>query len=604
MRSVRDGTMHGGVSTSDTLPHWDLGPLYTSPTAPEIERDVTAAREAADAFAARYQGTVADLDGGGLAAALVAYERLLDITYRPQMYASLASAVNTLDDATRGLHTRTGEAATDVMNRVRFFDVELAAASDAVYARWKASPALAPYGHFLDRARLFAPHTLPRDVENALATKNLTGRRAWTQLYDEVTAGFTFPFEVRGELKDRTLAEMRGLRMDADRDVRTRAHAQVLERFQREAPTIAYVVNTLYQDHRLENELRHYETPVTPTLLDDELPRATLDALMTAVEDHYPVAQEYFRLKARALGLDRLATHDVLAPYPSGERDVPWESARAEVLRGFASVDPQLGTLAEAFFTEGRIDAEPRAGKRDGAFCSGMVPGLSPRVMMNYNGRLSDVMTLAHELGHGVHFALAGERQRLLNYWPTTPMAETASVFGEMMVARNLLAGETDPAVRRQLLASRIEDALGTIHRQVCFTRYEMNAHARRADAVMPAATLCDLWSSELARFYGDSVERGPHDVWGWAGIPHLVHYRFYCYSYAFGQLLVFALYAQFERDGQPFVPRYLELLASGGCDTPQKLLANIGIDITDPDFWRRGLEVVTRMVDEFRAVV
>ncbi len=592
------------MTTPDTLPRWDLGPLYGSPSSPDIDRDIAAAKAQADAFAARYQGAVASLDGGALAEALAAYERLLDVTYRPQMYASLASAVDALDEATRALHTRTGEAATDVMNRVRFLDVELAAAPDEAFARWKASPALARYGHFLDRARMFAPHTLTRDVENALATKNLTGRRAWTHLYDELTAGFTFPFEVRGEAKDRTLAEMRGLRMDADRDVRARAHAQVLERFQRESQVIAYVVNTLYQDHRLENDLRRYEHPVAPTLLDDELPRATLEALMTAVEEHYPVAQEYFGLKARALGLDRLATHDVLAPYPEGERKVAWPDARAEVVRGFGAVDPRLGALAEGFFTEGRIDAEPRPGKRDGAFCSGMVPGVAPRVLMNYNGRLADVMTLAHELGHGVHFALAGERQNLLNYWPTTPMAETASVFGEMMLARNLLEREKDPAVRRQLLASRIEDALGTIHRQVCFTRYEMNAHARRAESVVPARALCDLWSSELGRFYGDAVERGPHDAWGWAGIPHLIHYRFYCYSYAFGQLLVFALYRQWERDGQGFVPRYLELLASGGCDTPQRLLANIGIDITDPGFWRRGLEVVTRMVEEFRAVV
>lgn len=604
MRSARNGTIHSLVNNPDTLPHWDLGALYSSPEAPEIERDLAQACDIADAFAKRFQGTVAALDAATLAEAIEGYERLLDLTYRPQMYASLASSVNTFDDATRALHTRTGEAATDVMNRVRFFDVELAAVSPEVFAAWRASPVLARFGHYLDRARLFAPHTLTRDVENALATKNLTGRRAWTQLYDELTAGFSFPFEVRGESKDRTLAEMRGLRMDADRDVRQRAHAQVLERFQRESQVVGYVVNTLYQDHRLENELRRYELPVAPTLLDDELPAATLEALMTAVEDHYPVAQEYFRLKARALGLDRLATHDVLAPYPSGERKVAWSDARAEVLRGFGAVDPRLGTLAEAFFTEGRIDAEPRAGKRDGAFCSGMVPGLSPRVMMNYNGRLSDVMTLAHELGHGVHFALAGERQSLLNYWPTTPMAETASVFGEMMLARNLLERETDPAVRRQLLASRIEDALGTIHRQVCFTRYEMNAHAKRAEAVIPAQGLCGLWSRELERFYGDAIERSPLDAWGWAGIPHLIHYRFYCYSYAFGQLLVFALYSQWERDGQSFVPRYLELLASGGCDTPQRLLANIGIDITDPDFWRRGLEVVTRMVEDFRKTV
>jgi oligoendopeptidase F len=592
------------VNPSHTLPHWNLSPLYSSVHAPEIERDIAASRAAADEFATRYEKTIATLDASSLAEALQKYERFMMLVYGPQMFTMLASATNALDDATRAVHTRAGEAATDALNRVRFLDVELASAPDEVFARWKASPELARYQHFLDRSRLFAPHTLSREVENVLATKNLTGRRAWTNLYDELTAAFSFEFEVRGDTRTRTLSEMRGLRMDSDRDVRARAHAQVLERFQKDSSVIAYIVNTLYQDHRMENDLRGYNDPVAPTLLDDELPRKTLDALMTAVEEHYVVAQEYFSLKARALGIEKLATHDVLAPYPSGERSVSWEDARTEVVRAFGDVDSKLGAIAEAFFVDQRIDAEPRAGKRDGAFCSGMLPGVAPRVLLNYNGRLSDVMTLAHELGHGVHFALAGEKQNVLNYWPSTPMAETASVFGEMMLAERLLEREHDGAVRRQLLAARIEDALGTVHRQVCFTRYEMNAHARRGEGVVSTDDFCRMWSHELTKFYGDSVVRGEKDVWGWAGIPHLVHYRFYCYSYAFGQLLVFALYAQWKRDGRAFVPKYLALLESGGCDTPHALLARVGIDVTDPDFWRRGLEVVTQMVAEFKALV
>jgi oligoendopeptidase F len=378
----------------------------------------------------------------------------------------------------------------------------------------------------------------------------------------------------------------------------------VLERLRDESPLIAYILNTLYQDHRLETDLRRYPHPVAPTLLDDELPLATLDALMTAVESHYPVAQRYFSLKAKALGLDQLATHDVLAPYPDGEREVRFDEARDEVLAAFDALSPRAQELARGFFDEGRIDAEARPGKRDGAFCAGMVPGVAPRVLVNFQGRLRDVFTLAHELGHGVHFALAAEKQSLLNYWPTSPMAETASVFGEMLLTRRLLGAVQDRATRRQLLAARIEEALGTIHRQVAFTRYERNAHDERARAVLTTERLCELWSAETGRLYGDAVARGPLDVWGWAGIPHLLHYRFYCYSYAFGQLLVFALYERWQREGDAFVPRYLELLAGGGGDTPVALLKPLGIDLTDPDFWRGGLEVVTRMVDEFADAV
>lgn len=592
------------MTTTEKLPTWDLTPLYVAPDAPEIERDIAAARDLADAFAARYQGAVAGLDGASLALCLREYEAVLDRIYRPQMYANLAHSTATLDDVVRALHTRAGEATTDALNRVRFLDVELSVAPEEAHVRWREDPALAGYAHHLERSRLFAPHTLSNDVERALATKNLTGRRAWSDLYNELTAGFTFELDVRGETKTLNLAETRALRMDRDRDVRRRASLAVLDRFGRESHVIGYIINTLYQDHRLENELRRYGDPVAPTLLDDELSHETVQALMTAVEDHYPVAQEYFKLKARALGLPRLATWDVLAPYPEAEKGVAWADAQTEVLRAFGAVDGGLASIAQAFFDERRIDAAPRAGKRDGAFCAGMVPGLAPRVLMNFTGRLPDAMTLAHELGHGVHFALAGEKQTLLNYWPTTPMAETASVFGEMMLARNLLDQERDPGVRRQLLASRIEDALGTVHRQVAFTRYEMNAHDRRARGVVPASELSGLWSMEMGRLYGDAVERGPQDHWGWAGVPHLVHYRFYCYSYAFGQLLVFALYRQWEEDGVAFVPRYRELLASGGRDAPTRLLGRVGIDVTDPDFWRRGLEVVTRMVEEFGATM
>ncbi len=559
---------------------------------------------AADAFALRFQGRVAALQGAELRDALGALEAVLSTVYRPQAYSGLASATATLDDAVRAMNTRVSEAGTDAQNRLRFFDLELAAASESVHAAWAADPALGDYGHYLRRVREGAPHLLSREVENAVATKNLTGRRAWSQLYTEVTAGWTFPFEAHGETRDRNLAELRALRTDVDREVRRRAHAAVLDRFGRDANLFAFIVNTLYQDHRSETDLRRYPDAVAPTLLDDELNAATLDALMTAVEANYPVAQRYFTLKAKALGLPKLTTHDVLAPYPQAEKTVPWMDARSRVLQAFAALDPTVAEVARGFFDERRIDAEPRAGKRDGAFCAGMIPGTAPYVLLNYAGTLHDVMTLAHELGHGVHFALAGRRQSLLNYWPTTPMAETASVFGEMVLARDLLAGEKDRDVRRQLLAARIEDALGTIHRQVCFTRYERNAHARRAQGVVPAAELSALWSREHDRLYGDAVERAPYDTWGWAAIPHLVHYRFYCYSYAFGQLLVFALYRLWEKDGAAFVPRYLDLLAGGGSEAPATLLARVGIDITDPGFWARGLEVVTQMVEEFRAEV
>lgn len=582
-------------------PRWNLTDLYASVADPALEADLDVALRLATSLSEAYRDRVAALDAPALAAMLEAYESALAVAYRPGMFANLTLSTDAADEPTRALHSKVGERTNGVFNQLRFIDIELGRASTEVCDRWLTDPALATYRHHLARARASAPHTLQGPVEEALATKDLTGRRAWTQLYDELAAAWRFSVEVAGETRSLTLADARSLREDPDREVRRRATVAIQDQLAQSAPTLGFIVNTLYQDHRLENGLRGHADPVAPTMLDDELSRPVLDALMTAVEAHYPVAQRYFRWKAANLGLPVLESHDVLAPQPDGDREASWETARAEVLRAFGDLDPSVAELAGRFFTEGRIDAEPRQGKRDGAFCAGMIPGVAPRVMVNHHGRMRDVFTLAHELGHGVHFALAGE-QSLLNYWPTSPMAETASVFGELVLGRNLLAHESDPAARKAMRAARVEEALGTIHRQVSFTRYELRTHEARAAGVVPVEEISAIWTGEMDRLYGDSVRRTERDRFGWGAIPHLVHYRFYCYSYAFGQLLVFALYDLWEREGAAFVPKYLRLLASGGRDRPEVLLAELGLDVRDPAFWSRGLAVVTRMVDDLTA--
>lgn len=583
-------------------PRWNLSDLYASVTDPALDADLDTALRLATALSSAYRDRVASLDGPSLAAMLRDYEAALAVTYRPQMFANLALSTDTLDEPTRALHSRVGERSNGVFNQLRFVDLELGRASAEVCDRWLADPALSNYRHHLARARDAAPHALPGPVEEALSTKDLTGRRAWTQLYDEHLASWRFQVEVHGEARTLTLADVRSLREDPDREVRRRATVAIQQQLAQSAPTLAFIVNTLYQDHRLENGLRGHLDPVAPTMIDDELSRPVLDALMTAVEAHYPVAQRYFRWKAASLGLPVLEGHDVLAPQAHGDREASWETARSEVLRAFEDLDPGVAEQARRFFTEGRIDAEPRQGKRDGAFCAGMIPGVAPRVLVNHHGRIRDVFTLAHELGHGVHFALAGEKQSLLNYWPTSPMAETASVFGELVLGRNLLAHESDPAARNAMRAARVEDALGTIHRQVAFTRYELRVHEARAEGVVPVEDISAIWTAEMDRLYGDAVLRTERDRYGWGAIPHLVHYRFYCYSYAFGQLLVFALYDLWEREGAAFVPKYIRLLESGGRDRPEALLSELGLDVRDPAFWSRGLAVVTRMVDELVA--
>lgn len=586
------------------LPHWDLEPLAPSlDTQAAINRALDEAAADVDAFAQRYRGGVAELSADGLVEALESIEDLYTRIYRPSAYSSLAFSVATSEPDVQALRSKVGERVTDLSNRLRFLDIEIKTAPQPAVDAWLASAALERYRHFIRTRRKLAPHTLSEAEEALDATKAITGAQAWSRLYTEVSSAWRFEIDVDGSRTPRSLAEIRALRSHCNRDVRKAATVALLERFADNGQVLTFAVNTIYQDHRLSTKMRRYDSLIGPTALSDELTPEVIEALMQAVEGAYPLAHRYYRIKSRALGLDDFGSHDLLAPWEDEPPKIPWADARESVLEAFDTVTPMFGELARRFFDEHRIDAEPRAGKRDGAFCAGMMPGVPPFVLVNYTGRVDDVATLAHELGHGVHFALAQTEQTLLTYDPTTPMAETASVFGETVLIEKLLAEQSDPKIRRSILASRIEDTMATIMRQVAYTRYELNAHARCAEGITTADELGALWLTEMGRLYGDSVKMSDADKWGWLSIPHLVHYRFYCYSYAFGMLLVLALYKKWQAEGDAFVPRYLKLLSSGGSDDPHALLAPLGIDISDPDFWKGGLDLIARSIDDFEAV-
>ncbi len=341
-----------------------------------------------------------------------------------------------------------------------------------------------------------------------------------------------------------------------------------------------------------------------PTLLANELSPRVVELLLSSVEAHYGLAQEYYRLKASLLGLEGdFRYHDVSAPYQKVDRKYSFTEAKELVLGAFGRFHPLAGEVAATFFAHEWIDATPRPGKRGGAFCSGMLPAYHPYVLLNYVGRLEDVFTLAHELGHGIHFYLA-RVQTPLNFSPTTPMAEVASVFGEILLSGHLRDLETDPVVRRDILSGMIEDAIATIFRQTMYTRWEQKAHALRARGVATGEEYSALWAEENARLYGDSVVFDPLDRWGWITIPHFVHYRFYCFSYSFGHLLTYALYRRYQEDAAAFPPKYLELLSAGGSDRPERLLELVGLDPLEPMFWEQAFQVLRGLLDEFKAAV
>lgn len=590
------------LSDSEAL-RWDLSDMYPSPDDARLRDDLGRARTLADAFAEKYRGKVATLGPGELQRALVEFEALMEAVYRPQIFSSLLFSQNTADEGAQALLNKTREASTDAFNRVAFFDVELKKITDEQHRTLMSAPQLQNYRHYLQALRKFAPYTLSEAEEQLSATKNLTGKAAFSQLYTEVSSRIRIPLVVDGEKKEVNVAEARALRSSPDRDLRRRATDGLMKAFEEQSHVLNFCFNTLFQDHKLETELRGYKSVTDPTYLDDELSEEVVESLMRATEAHYPLAQRYMRLKAKALGLKDFSSHDVLAPLGESEKKIPFDEGRKMVLDAFGAFEPKFRDIAGEFFDKRWIDVMPRPGKRDGAFCSGNVPSAHPYVLLNYQGRIEDVSTTAHELGHGIHFYLS-RKQSPLNFWPTTSLAETASVFGELLLMKRLMEQEKDEGARRNLLGIRIEDIISTVFNQVAYTRWEQKAHARRAEGTAPAEDYSKLWVEERKRLYGDSVQMFPQDRWGWISIGHFVHYRFYCYSYAFGQLLVLALFAKYEEEGAAFIPKYVELLSSGSSDTPQALLARMGVNIADPDFWARGFKTLEALLDEFEALV
>lgn len=591
-------------TTAQASLRWDLSKLYASPADPAIDADLKGARESAKALRDRYYGKVAALDAAGLKEALIAQENFSNLLGKLGAYASLAFSADTNSEVLKALYARVQVELTEVHNQLQFFDLELQAIPEADFQKFLGAEVLSRYRYHLERVRKYTPHTLSETEEQIVALKDVTGTHAWTQLYTELTSALKVKLDLPDGHKEVTVSEARAMRSDGDRRIREAASVGVLKTHVDESHVLTYIFNTVYEDHRQTIGLRNYTDPMEPTLLDEDLDPAVIEALMSATESHYHLAQRFYRTKARVLGISDFASYDTLAPMGEKEKEIGYEEGKQIVLDTFRSFSPDFERHARGFFDGRYVDVPPAPGKQGGAFCSGMRPGLHPYVLLNYTNKLDDVMTLAHELGHGIHFLLAGEKQNLVNYYPITPLAETASTFAEMITVNRLLELETDPEVRRQLLASRIEDAVATIFRQVMYTRWEQKAHAARAQGVVSASEYSKLWAEGNQQLYGDAVRMTEWDQWGWITIPHVVKYRFYCYSYAFGQLLVYALYQQYKEEGESFVPKLLDVLSAGGEAPAAQILARVGVDIADPNFWQKGLKLLEKMLEEFEASV
>lgn len=591
------------MTTTDTVPgpraagvHWDLSPLVSSADEARSRLDAVLAR--CREFESRHRGTLAGIDAAGLAAALQELSAIDNELSRVASYAHLRESVDVSAEENKDLSAAVDRAMVEAGNALRFFDLEWIALPEETALPLHDAPEVARDRHYLVALRRFAPHTLSEPEERMLAERGPAAISAWQTLFGQITSTLEVEFDA-GEgpephTIDRLLAHVR----DPNRDLRRRALEALYTGLEPHATTLAHCYDTLVGDRLSMDRLRGYTGPMEPTHLRNELPGAVVDGMLDAVERNYPIAHDWFRIKAGILGIERLELHDQYAPIGES-RAVAFPEARALIDRSFGRFSPRVAEIAGGFFADRRIDAEPRAGKRGGAFCAPVAQDASPYVLMNFTDRMDDVMTLAHELGHGMHFALAGAEQTALSAGTGLALAEVPSTFAELVTFDHLMATESDPATRRSLISERLEGSFATVFRQTVLTRYEQRAYAMRADgATLTADRLSEIWFEENARYYGDALALPERYRLGWSYIPHFISTRFYTYAYVFAHLTTLALYARFRERGEDFVDDYLAFLSAGGSAAPAELLARLGVDLEAPDVWDPGFAEMRRMVD------
>jgi oligoendopeptidase F len=578
------------------LPEWDLGDLYPGRDSPALAHDLAELAAAATGFRARLRGRLATLSGAELGTAVAEYERLQEAAGRIMSYAELLRAGNVADPEIARFFQTMQERINAITTDLLFFTLELNRVDDAALDAKLVDPALAHYRPWLRDIRAQRPYQLDDDLEKLLHEKSVAGRAAWTRLFDETIAELRFPFRGR----ELTEPEVMHLLSDRDGAVRREAALSIGEVLARHGRLFALITNTLAKDKEIEDRWRGFRRPISARNLSNFVEDEVVDALIAAVRASYPeLSHRYYRLKARWFGVEQLPFWDRNAPLPDDDdRTVPWPEAQSTVLTAYRAFSPELAAVGERFFAGRWIDAPVRPGKAPGAFAHPTVPGAHPYLLLNYQGRLRDVMTLAHELGHGVHQVLAARQGALMAETPLT-LAETASVFGEMLTFRALLAREADPARRKVMLAGKVEDMLNTVVRQIAFVTFETRVHEERREAELTADRLCAIWLEVQRESLGPALRLDEAYRYYWSYIPHFIHSPFYVYAYAFGDCLVNSLYANYQDAHQGFAERYLELLRAGGTLRHRELLAPFGLDASDPAFWSKGLGVIRGFIDE-----
>jgi len=575
---------------------WDLTDLYEGPDDPRLFADLDEASAEASAFRERHRGRLGERSAGELNGAVAELERLKSSMTRVETFARLRLAADSSDQARGALVQKVRERNTQIETELLFFDLEWAGLDDEIAERLLADPALERYASVLRSERRYRPYLLSEPEEKISAEKSLTGSSAWGRLFNELLSDLRIDLDGSEVSVDEALSR---LSRATEQSERRQVAEAVTDALRPGVRTRGYILNTILNERAIEDRLRGYGTWISARNLANEIPDEAADSLVEAIVARYDIPQRYYALKARLLGLERMADYDRFAPLQEVPGTIAWEDARELVLESFTDFSPTAGDVVGRFFERDWIDAAVRPGKMLGAFCATLVPDVHPYVLMNYAGERRSVLTLAHELGHGLHGVLAQDLG-LLNASTPLTLAETASVFAEALTFEKLREREDDPRARLDLLVSRIDDTIATVFRQVALNRFEHAIHTgRREDGELPVERVSELWRAEQERMLGEAVEvTENYGIW-WSYVPHFIAAPGYVYAYAFGYLFSLAIYRRYVEEGDSLVEPYLELLRAGGSAPPAELASRLGFDLGDPGFWSAGLDAIGTLVDE-----
>ena len=575
---------------------WDLGELFPSFASPELQVAFDNVEEQVLSFEGVRGKLNPEIDSNQFMEIVHASEAIARLVNKIYAFTGLSFNADTQDQIAQTFMARVQQFAAQMQNRVLFFSLWWKELDDEHAERLMS--AAGDYKYYLEEMRHFKPHTLSEAEEKIINIKDVTGAAALNTLYDAITNRYVFKLQVDGEVKELTRGQLTAYVQGPNADLRAKAYQELYRVYGADGPILGQMYQTHVRDWYNENvDLRKFASPISARNLSNDIPDEAVDALLEVARKNTKIFQRYFKLKARQLGVSKLRRYDIYAPIANSDKKFDYDAATTMVFDSFRSFDPQLGDMAQRVFDQNHVDGEVRKGKRDGAFCWAVLPELTPYVLLNYQGRARDVATMAHELGHAIHGMLAAHHN-VFTFHSSLPLAETASTFSEMMLTDKLLTEEKDESVRRDLLFKQIDDAYATIMRQSYFALFEKQAH----DMVQKNASVNDLsaaYMENLQEQFGDSVELSDEFQWEWVSIPHIYHTPFYVYAYAFGQLLVLALYQQFKAQGESFKPKYLKILSAGGSEAPANILGDAGIDIRSATFWQGGFDVLDKLVSE-----